>query len=92
MVAVPRRGGWHEGSVPIGGIRRPLGAEAGGMKGLSPSVAVPISGIRRPLGAEAGGKKGLSTSVALLSDGFVDRLRKLVAHTLSVLARDRPGK
>ena len=29
---------------------------------------------------------------SFLSDGFVDRLRKLVAHTLSVLARDRPGK
>jgi hypothetical protein len=29
---------------------------------------------------------------SFLSDGFVDRLRKLVAHTLSVLALDRPGK
>ena len=29
---------------------------------------------------------------SFLSDGFVARLRKLVAHTLSVLARDRPGK
>ena len=29
---------------------------------------------------------------SFLSDGFVDRLRKLVAHTLSVLALDRPRK
>ena len=29
---------------------------------------------------------------SFLSDGFVDRLRKLVAHTLSVLALDRPAR
>ena len=29
---------------------------------------------------------------SFLSDGFVDRLRKLVAHTLSALALDRPEK